>query len=31
LREVNGDRDVAEVTREIMGMIDSNRSVQAGR
>jgi len=28
---VNGDRDVAEVTREITGMIDSNRSVQAGR
>jgi adenylate kinase len=31
LREVNGDRDVAEVTREIVGMVESNRSVQAGR
>ncbi len=31
LREVNGDRDVAEVTREIIGMVESNRSVQAGK
>ena len=31
LREVDGDREVAEVTREITGMIESNRAVQAGR
>jgi adenylate kinase len=31
LREVNGDRNVAEVTRDVVSMIESNRSVQAGR